>query len=342
MVRLSPQSRRLTSIPQPGTQKPPPGYFMHDSHGLMPISSSPDLFTRFPDPGSVTMYGSGREHRAFQPSAWLPPENWDMLPDSDVETGDYANQNQTPLPQTLTQIAKTEGTMPAPPPMAPIDPGYWTNPDTGQVIDIEGEMGPQYQSTIPMGHSPYVPNEGFFSKLGRRLTSPFKRFTDISDVPAFGSGIAATARTLGPVLASSFIPGAGLLSLLASALPDSGATPYEMEGAKVTDISFGPNQAWLGADVPGGGYYIQNQKIDMTKLGGGERAGGRDITVHTPEGLVDATYRVNDGVASITSDDFGVPGVDYGDIYYGGADYEGLDISDDGSGDQWDAYWGDW
>jgi hypothetical protein len=259
------------------------------------------------------------------------PTEMDILLDKKPDDSTWAfSRNPTrsvgapSLPQTLTQIAKTEGTMPAPPPMAPIDPGYWTNPDTGQVIDIEGEMGPQYQSTIPMGHSPYVPNEGFFSKLGRRLTSPFKRFTDISDVPVAGSGVAATARTLGPVLASSFIPGAGLLSLLASALPGSGATPYEMEGAKVTDISFGPNQAWLGADVPGGGYYIQNQKIDMTKLGGGERAGGRDITVHTPEGLVDATYRVSDGVASITSDDFGVPGVDYGDIYYGGADYEGL------------------
>ena len=228
-------------------------------------------------------------------------------------------------------------------------PGYWTNPDTGQVVDIESEMGPQYHSTIPMGYAPYDPNRqtGFFSNLGRRLmsgvTAPYRHFTDISDVPVTGSGIGAAASTFGPLLASAAIPGGGLFSLLSRMIPDSGPTPYQQEGQNVTDISFGPKTAWLGADVPGGGYYIPNQKVDMAQLGGGRRAGGRDITVHTPEGLVDATYRVDPtGAASITSDDFGAPNVDYGDIYYGGADYEGLDISDDGSGDQWDAYWGDW
>ncbi len=211
-------------------------------------------------------------------------------------------------------------------------PGYWTNPDTGQVVDIESGMGPQYHSTIPMGYAPYDPNRqtGFFSNLGRRIgnffTSPSQQFRDMSDVPATGSGIGAAASTFGPMLASAAIPGAGLFTLLSRLLPDSGATPYQQEGRNVSDISFGPNMAWLGADVPGGGYYIPNQKIDMAQLGGGRTPRGRDITVHTPEGLVDATYRVDDtGAASITSDDFGAPNVDYGDIYYGGADYEGLD-----------------
>jgi hypothetical protein len=217
--------------------------------------------------------------------------------------------------------------------------------------EVSGEQRytPEYHSTIPMGYAPYDPNRqtGFFSNLGRRLmggvTAPYRHFTDISDVPVTGSGIGAAASTFGPLLASAAIPGGGLFSLLSRMIPDSGPTPYQQEGQNVTDISFGPKTAWLGADVPGGGYYIPNQKVDMAQLGGGRTPGGRGITVHTPEGLVDATYRVDPtGAASITSDDFGAPNVDYGDIYYGGADYEGLDISDDGSGDQWDAYWGDW
>ena len=211
-------------------------------------------------------------------------------------------------------------------------PGYWTNPDTGQAVDIESEMGPQYHSTIPMGYAPYDPSRqtGFFSNLGRRLmsgvTAPYRHFTDISDVPVTGSGIGAAASTFGPLLASAAIPGGGLFSLLSRMIPDSGPTPYQQEGRNVSDISFGPKTAWLGADVPGGGYYIPNQKIDMAQLGGGRTPGGRGITVHTPEGLVDATYRVDPtGAASITSKGFGAPGVDYGDLYYGGADYEGLD-----------------
>ena len=233
-------------------------------------------------------------------------------------------------PQLLQQSGEPTSTVP----IDPIQegPGYRTNPDTGQVVDIESEMGPQYHSTIPMGYAPYDPNRqtGFFSNLGRRLmggvTAPYRRFTDISDVPAFGSGIGAAASKFGPMLASAVIPGGGLFALLSRLIPDSGPTPYELEGKNVSDISFGPKMAWLGADVPGGGYYIPNQKVDMAQLGGGRRAGGRDITVHTPEGLVDATYRVDDtGAASITSDDFGAPDVDYGDLYYGGADYEGLD-----------------
>jgi len=225
-----------------------------------------------------------------------------------------------PLPPEAPRLLGREG------------PGYWTNPDTDQVMDIESELGPQYHSTIPMGYAPHDPNRqtGFFSNLGRRLmsgvTAPYRHFTDISDVPATGSGIGAAASTFGPLLASAAIPGGGLFSLLSRLLPDSGPTPYQQEGRNVSDISFGPKTAWLGADVPGGGYYIPNQKIDMAQLGGGRTPGGRGITVHTPEGLVDATYRVDPtGAASITSKGFGAPGVDYGDIYYGGADYEGLD-----------------
>ena len=257
----------------------------------------------------------------------------------------------TPLQQEVSGEQRSTSPLPpeAPQLLDRYGSGYWTNPDTGQVMDIESEMGPQYHSTIPMGYAPYDPNRqtGFFSNLGRRLmsgvTAPYRHFTDIRDVPATGSGIGAAASTFGPALASAMIPGAGLFTLLSRMLPDSGATPYQQEGRNVSDISFGPKMAWLGADVPGGGYYIPNQKIDMAQLGGGRTPGGRGITVHTPEGLVDATYRVDPtGAASITSDDFGAPNVDYGDIYYGGADYEGLDISDDGSGDQWDAYWGDW
>ena len=249
-----------------------------------------------------------------------------------------------PFPQEVS--GEQRSTFPLPPEAPQLldryGPGYWTNPDTDHVMDIESEMGPQYYSTIPMGYDPNR-QTGFFSKLGNFFTSPYQQFRDMSDVPATGSGIGAAASTFGPMLASAAIPGAGLFTLLSRLLPDSGATPYQQEGRNVSDISFGPNMAWLGADVPGGGYYIPNQKVDMAQLGGGRTPRGRGITVHTPEGLVDATYRVDPtGAASITSDDFGVPDVDYGDIYYGGADYEGLDISDDGSGDQWDAYWGDW
>ena len=210
----------------------------------------------------------------------------------------------------------------------------WYNPDTGEFVNIEGEtdQSPMYHSTMPMGYAPHDPNRqtGFFSNLGRRLmggvTAPYRHFTDISDVPVTGSGIGAAASTFGPLLASAAIPGGGLFSLLSRMIPDSGPTPYQQEGRNVSDISFGPKTAWLGADVPGGGYYIPNQKIDMAQLGGGRTPGGRGITVHTPEGLVDATYRVDPtGAASITSKGFGAPGVDYGDLYYGGADYEGLD-----------------
>jgi len=232
----------------------------------------------------------------------------------------------------------------------PIPTTQWFNPDTEEVVDI-GQGGPQYFS----GLSTARPKpEGFLGKVGDFFTRPGRDIRDMTQVPVMGSGVAAAARGILPFA----IPGAGLLSLIAGALGGGDETPFQYEGKQVTDIGIGPNQTWLGAadrygkdgrfieGAKGGGYYMYNDKIDMSKLGGGREKDdrgniiGRDITVHTDEGPIAATYRVDDtGAASITSEGFGAPGVDYGDIYYGGADYEGLDT---GSDEQWDAYWGDW
>ena len=302
------------SIPQPVDKKPTPGYVWHDTHGLVPLSSLTQPLSSLTQPHSQVNNDLGLLTNFPIPTTQLyNPVSW----------GDYGQVYGQPTHHTE------------------------------EVVDI-GQEGPQYHSTIPMGHALHDPNRktdeetGFFSEPGRRLkgffTEPIQQFRDISDVPVMGSGIGAAASTLGPMLASAAIPGAGWFSLLSRLLPDSQDTPYQQEGQYVTDISFGPNVTWLGANVPGGGYYMSNQNVDMAQLGGGRTPGGRGITGHMPQGLVDATYRVDPtGAASITSDDFGAPGVGYGDIYYAGTDYEGLDTGEDVSFvDYSDADWGNW
>ena len=314
------------------------GSFTHDSHGEVPVSSA-SINYPFAD---AKIYNEGLS--LFKPKRGIPP-------------GALGGPTESYLTNQVNNDLGLLSTTPIT--NFPIPTTQWYNPDTEEVVDI-GQEEPQYHSTIPMGHALHDPNRktdeetGFFSEPGRRLkgffTEPIQQFRDISDVPVMGSGIGAAASTLGPILASAAIPGAGWFSLLSRLLPDSQDTPYQQEGQYVTDISFGPNVTWLGANVPGGGYYMSNQNVDMAQLGGGRTPGGRGITGHMPQGLVDATYRVDPtGAASITSDDFGAPGVGYGDIYYAGTDYEGLDTGEDvGFGedvsfvDYSDADWGNW
>jgi len=239
-------------------------------------------------------------------------------------------------------------------------PEYWTNPDTGQVLDIESELGPEYFSGLSRRDQP-AENRGFFSWL----TSPFTKSRDISQVPAFGSGAAAIAN-LGIPLATMAMPYSAPFTLGTKALsgllgrfgseddesPGFGPASlrnYLKGGGQIKSMAIGPNMSWLGIpEIDGGGYYLDNSAIDMSQLGGGETSAGRNINVKTSsEGWQPAKYHVYpSGVASITSDwlpEYGEPGVAYGDIYYGGADYEAVDVAgDEGGGEEWDAYWGDW
>ena len=221
-----------TSIPQPVDQKPPPGYFMHPSHGLMPISSSPNLFTRFPDPGPVTMYGSGREHRAFQPSPWRPPENWDMLPDSDTETGDFTNQFFT----SQTQPAPTQELSGEQAAAVPIDPADLVG---GSFFGPKGE--------------PVNPGSGYlFSHPVHKGAAqmPF------SEIRALAREDAPWQKYVGPAMTAiggSQIPGASLLGLLAAGLNKLGAY-HQFNPATDSNLFVDPEtgRATWGTTDPGG------------------------------------------------------------------------------------------
>ena len=183
------------------------------------------------------------------------------------------------------------------------------------------------------------------------FTAPFRESFDIAQVKAPGSALGGLARFLMPLVTSP-IPGAGLMSLVPRIFGgDTQPTFYETEGVPVDRIAIGPNMTWLGGNIAGGGQYVPNTQLDMAALGDaptgamGELVNGefvpnpdswyqgRPLTVidQQSEGYreIPSTYRIDPfGAASITSDDFGAPGVDYGDIYYGGADYEGLDTGE--------------
>jgi hypothetical protein len=244
---------------------PPPGFFMHPSHGLMPISSSPNLFTRFPDPGPVTMYGSGREHRAFQPSPWRPPENWDMLPDSDTETGDFTNQFFT----SQTQPAPTQEVLGPPPPVAP--------------HLLEQEVSGEQLSTVPIDPTNMIPQ--LFSDVSAPADQldAYEEYglspTDYKSPPGSGYlyshpvlkaeaqmpfselGVlnregADWQKKVGPamtVLGGSQIPGASLLGLFAAGLNKLGAY-HQFNPATDSNLFADPEtgRATWGTTGPGG------------------------------------------------------------------------------------------
>jgi hypothetical protein len=147
---------------------------------------------------------------------------------------------------------------------------------------------------------------------------------DISDVPVLGSNMAALARG-GISLALPFP-----LGLMTGLLPATTQTPYQMDTDRfgnpvhVTDISFGPQQTWLGTrdrydeygrlveGSLGGGYYMLNKNIDMNQLA----PRGSTITVHTPAGREEMSvedvgrYATKGDTVPETGDVFDVPSYD--------------------------------
>ena len=166
------------------------------------------------------------------------------------------SQNPTksaPLPQKLTQIAETEGTMPAPrqtplrSPTAPIDPRYWRNQDTGQVIDIEGESGgdPSRGPAIPGSGYRYADNV-----LKGAWSGPF------SEMRALSREGAPASAYFGPAMAAavgSQIPGAGLLGLFSAGLNKLGAY-HQFNPATDSNLFVDPEtgRATWGTTDPGG------------------------------------------------------------------------------------------
>jgi hypothetical protein len=113
-------------------------------------------------------------------------------------------------------------------------------------------------------------------------------------------------------------------------LPATTQTPYQMDTDRfgnpvhVTDISFGPQQTWLGTrdrydeygrlveGSLGGGYYMLNKNIDMNQLA----PRGSTITVHTPAGREEMSvedvgrYATKGDTVPETGDVFDVPSYD--------------------------------
>ena len=219
--------------------------------------------------------------------------------------------------------------------------------DKGITANDQTPSGPLYFSR---GYGERGTPTTMREKVTDFFTAPFREPFDIAQVKAPGSALGGLARFLMPLVTSP-IPGAGLMSLVPHIFGgDTQPTFYETEGVPVDRIAIGPNMTWLGGNIAGGGQYVPNTQLDMGALGDAPTGAmgdsdswyqGRPLTVidQQSEGYreIPSTYRIDPfGAASITSDNFGAPGVDYGDIYYGGADYEGLDTGGN-LGD-----WGDW
>ena len=214
--------------------------------------------------------------------------------------------------------------------------------DEGIIANDQPPSGPLYFSR---GYGERGTPTTMREKVTDFFTAPFREPFDIAQVKAPGSAFGGFARAIMPLVTSA-IPGAGLLSLVPRIFGgDTQPTFYETEGVPVDRIAMGPNMTWLGGNIAGGGQYVPNTQLDMAALGGAPTGAmgdpdswyqGRPLTVidQQSEGYreIPSTYRIDPfGAASITSDDFGAPGVDYGDIYYGGADFEGLDTNDYGA-----------
>ena len=182
-----PKSGRF--IPQPVDQKPPPGYFYHDTHGLVPISSL----------NSTDALDEPQKYYRWHSSSHLEPP--------------------IPLPQKLTQIAekKTSGDEPFPdatdyksPPGSgylfshPVLKGAWGGPFSEmRALSKEGAPASSYFGPAMMvAGSSLIPGAGLLGLLGGIFNKlgAYHQFTPAMDSNLFvnpdtGS---ATWRSLSP------------------------------------------------------------------------------------------------------------------------------------------------